>query len=377
MTLQSRRLSRGLSLIELMVAIVIGSILILGVVQVFAASRAAYQLSEGMSRTQENARFAIDYLQHDLRMAGHFGCVNDQSHLQTVGALQPHFAPGADPALNFSTSIQGYEANSTAPTNSVTIGAPAAGWVPALPAKVSQLNPLPGSDIVTLRFLSSQGAPLTGVASVGGSTTFTVPTGRWGALTTEGVANPVLFGVADCSFVDIFRASGVNAGGGQVTTNVAIDRYTAQPSGQTVLYRAESLVYYVGTGASGEPALFRARFNGTDYLTEELVEGVESLQLLYGQDRVTDLTAAQPSGFIDVTATAATIGTAEANWRRVGSVSVGLVMRSPDRSGATAPTAANYVRALGTQFVPSANYDTRYRTAYEANIALRNRLYGN
>ena len=78
-----RRRVAGLSLIELMIALLIGTILVLGLVQVFSASRAAYQLSQGIARNQENARFALDFLSRDLRMAGHAGCVNDQSLLAT------------------------------------------------------------------------------------------------------------------------------------------------------------------------------------------------------------------------------------------------------------------------------------------------------
>src|SRR5690606_21928152 len=74
-----RRGAAGLSLIELMIALAIGSLLILALVEVFAASRAAYMLATGLARTQENGRFAIDILQRDLRMAGHAGCVNDQA----------------------------------------------------------------------------------------------------------------------------------------------------------------------------------------------------------------------------------------------------------------------------------------------------------
>ena len=111
MNIASRRTSQGLSLIELMIALLIGTILLLGVVQVFGASRTAYQLSEGMSRTQENARFALDYLQRDIRMAGHFGCVNDQAHwvkeegdpVLQVGAV----ASGSGAPLDFSVSIEG------------------------------------------------------------------------------------------------------------------------------------------------------------------------------------------------------------------------------------------------------------------------------
>ncbi|MBD4909085.1 prepilin-type N-terminal cleavage/methylation domain-containing protein, partial [Xanthomonas citri pv. citri] len=56
MNLRSRM--SGLSLIELMIALVIGLVLLLGVIQIFSASRTAAQLSEGASRAQENGRFA-------------------------------------------------------------------------------------------------------------------------------------------------------------------------------------------------------------------------------------------------------------------------------------------------------------------------------
>ncbi|MCY0536225.1 PilW family protein, partial [Klebsiella pneumoniae] len=69
----------GVTLIELLVALGIGALLILGLVEVFSASRTAYQLSTGLARSQENGRFALDILQRDIRMAGHVGCVNDQA----------------------------------------------------------------------------------------------------------------------------------------------------------------------------------------------------------------------------------------------------------------------------------------------------------
>mgnify|MGYP001940377819 FL=1 len=81
MVMNRRAAMAGLSLVELMVALVISLVLMLGVVQVFIASQTASRLSEGASRVQENARFALDFLERDIRMAGHMGCVNDQAHV--------------------------------------------------------------------------------------------------------------------------------------------------------------------------------------------------------------------------------------------------------------------------------------------------------
>lgn len=367
-------------------ALAIGSILVLGLVQVFAASRAAYLTSEGISRVQENARFAIDYLQRDIRMAGHFGCVNDQAHwVKEVGDPRAHFGTivsGAGHALDFSVSIEGYEAPDTGPTDTLTIGG---AW--AVPGGIPSLSPAPvgGSDIIVLRYLTPEGAPVNSIGISGASEEIEFPAARWSSLTSGGVANPVLFGIADCSQADVFPGS---AEAGLVTTTNAIGlagRYTPQPTGQTMLYRAESIVYYVANNTAGEPALHRARATGAGsaYLSEELVEGIESLQLLYGQDTRTALSSATPPiGNVTQYGTAAQVRAAAGGaaqlpnaWRRVGVVQVGLLVRSPDQ--AAAPAAAGPISVLGTQFNPAAAGDTRFRQSYESTIALRNRLFGN
>ncbi|MFT3756868.1 MAG: PilW family protein [Pseudoxanthomonas sp.] len=368
----------GLSLIELMIAMLIGLLLILGVVQIFSASRTAYQLTEGLSRTQENGRFAMDYLQRDLRMVGHYGCINDQSRLQQAGKLSMDLDAATNPQLNFAQSLQGYDANSTGPTNTVNLAGPTAGWTPALPGYISGLvpAPLPGSDIVVLRFFTPDGAPVTGISA----NTVTVDTTRWPMLQQGGVTTPVLFGLGDCTYADVFQGSGsgtVTATGGLNTLNAAgfttnFARYTNTPAGTAMLFRAEMLVYYVGTGTGGVPALHRARFNGAGATVEELVEGIENLQFLYGQDAgaVTALT-----GRITNSVTAATLSNTEANWRRVGQIQVGMLASSPDRAASAKAETATAPHALGVEFtVPT---DGRFRASYEATVALRNRLYGN
>jgi len=67
------RRQRGLSLVELMVALVIGSVLIAGAVTVYSNSKKSYGESEAISRLQETARFAMSILETDVRMANFWG----------------------------------------------------------------------------------------------------------------------------------------------------------------------------------------------------------------------------------------------------------------------------------------------------------------
>jgi len=376
----------GLSLIEVMIAMVIGLTLMLGVVQVFTASREASQLAQGNARAQENARFALEFLQRDIRMAGHFGCVNDQAHfVKNEGDPRVNIAgvaTGGGSPLDFSVSVQGYEAANSAPTNTLTLGA---AWAEAggLTGPLLALNARGGSDVLVLRFLSPVGVPVTSISS-GANNKIGFDSTLGKRLTEDGVAAPTLFGIADCSHADVFV--GTYAAGEVSATNATLDRYNVQPTGETMLYRAESIAYYIGTSASGEPVLMRARSNaaGNYDVREELVEGIENLQVMYGLDTTPVIAQTTlPSGNVTVQQTAAGVAAAAdatgANqWRRVGQVQVGVLARSPGPAMAT--TSADAVtdpRLLGVRFAPAATSDMRYRAAYESTIALRNRLFGN
>ena len=63
----------GLTLVELMVALAIGSFLIIGPVQIYTQSRQAFVVNESIARVQETAQFAMDTIEADLRMASNWG----------------------------------------------------------------------------------------------------------------------------------------------------------------------------------------------------------------------------------------------------------------------------------------------------------------
>ncbi len=394
----SARRMRGMSLIELMISLVIGLIIMLAVVQVFSASRTAYQLSEGLARVQENSRFAMDTLQREIRMAGHFGCVNDQAHtLQSPGSLVSTLDGANNPVLDFTRSIQGYEATDTQPGKPLTISAtPGTGgtaYTPALPDAIANAltNRVNGSDIIALRYLMPDGVPVT---LVGGTADKPVLSFNAALLPVvrSGMSNPGLFGVADCLSATVFQAKAVNAteasvsfDAGKLNGGRTFTRgYTV---GQAMLYRAESAVYYVGyDSTTKQSSLYRVRFSAVPdgaliaSAPEPLVEGVENMQLLYGQDRNLYTTTA-PSGYIDRQGTAAAVqGTLSADnatksWRRVGVVQIGLLMASPDPSAVQqADTNASLVSMGVTYTTPT---DGRMRAVYQTSVALRNRLFGN
>ncbi|HEL3813795.1 TPA: PilW family protein [Stenotrophomonas maltophilia] len=386
MAMNRRAAMAGLSLVELMVALVISLVLMLGVVQVFIASQTASRLSEGASRVQENARFALDFLERDIRMAGHMGCVNDQAHVvKNQGDPVSHLGAtsGDGSPLDFSVSIQGFDAPETTPGGSLTLGAD---WSAptGLPTAIEGLIPAPagGSDVLVLRFFAPEGVPVTAISTDGGNALLDMDSTRVARLTGVGVGDPTLFGIADCGHADVF--AGTLSAARVTAASLDLSRYAAQPTGQTMLYRAESMVYYVGINPeTKQPGLRRARADsdGAYSINEELVEGIESLQLMYGLDNTANISLdTPPAGNITQFAAADGVSTdadaaGAAQWLRVGQVQVGLLARSPSPSSST--RSANALSVLGVGFANGDKSDGHYRSSYEVSIALRNRLFGN
>jgi type IV pilus assembly protein PilW len=70
---------RGMTLIELMVALAIGSFLMIGAVTVFMQSRTTFRINEAVARLQENGRFVLNTIEPDIRMAHYFGLTSRSS----------------------------------------------------------------------------------------------------------------------------------------------------------------------------------------------------------------------------------------------------------------------------------------------------------
>ena len=77
--MKNRPFQTGLSLIEIMIALLIGAFLIGGVLQIFISSKQTYRMQQNLSRLQENGRFALDFIGRDVRMTSSWGCLTRPS----------------------------------------------------------------------------------------------------------------------------------------------------------------------------------------------------------------------------------------------------------------------------------------------------------
>lgn len=60
----------GVGMVELLVAMLLGAVLVIGVMQMFTASRQTFRMQDSMALTQEGGAFAIDFIARDLVRAG-------------------------------------------------------------------------------------------------------------------------------------------------------------------------------------------------------------------------------------------------------------------------------------------------------------------
>lgn len=72
--LRPKRCQQGMTLIELMIALLIGLFLIGGIIQLFLNTRQTFLVENALSRLQENGRFAMGFLARDIRMADYRAC---------------------------------------------------------------------------------------------------------------------------------------------------------------------------------------------------------------------------------------------------------------------------------------------------------------
>jgi type IV pilus assembly protein PilW len=79
------RHQRGFGLIELLIALALGLIIVLGVVQIFIAAKNTYVSQNSAAAMQEDARFVLSKMIQEIRMVGMFGCLGTITDSSSVG----------------------------------------------------------------------------------------------------------------------------------------------------------------------------------------------------------------------------------------------------------------------------------------------------
>jgi type IV pilus assembly protein PilW len=77
--------NRGFGLIEMLIALAIGLIIVLGVVQTFLAAKNTYLSQNTAAAMQEDARFVLSKMIQELRMVGMFGCLGSITDASSAG----------------------------------------------------------------------------------------------------------------------------------------------------------------------------------------------------------------------------------------------------------------------------------------------------
>jgi type IV pilus assembly protein PilW len=245
---------RGVTLIELLVALGIGSFLIVGAMTVFMQSRTTFRINEAVSRLQENARFVLNEIEPDIRMSSFFGLTTRPNKVQgRATELDPisFVALANDCGPNWSIDVDDEieASNNVWAWTCAAFGA--GGWAPQ-------------SDTLVVRRVSED--PVPGV-----------------------LAANTLF-VQSARFMDsqMFQGPAVPAG------------YLAATSATHLL---TTHGYYVSQNSTLDipgnpvPSLRRKALSGLAVIDQEVLPGVEDMQIQFGVD--TDVVGAPTRGVID------------------------------------------------------------------------------
>ena len=245
----------GMSMVELLVALAIGSFLMWGAITVYSRSRTTYQVSEQVSRLQENARYAVSVIEPDIRLANMWGLMNDPTVVTGTALPTQSASPlsgtttacGTNFALNLTEIIRG-------DNNAYTLGPSRASGCNAY-----NNNPQPGADTITVRRVTE-------------------------AATAATNNTLQLYATRSGSFSQVFKngvapgALGPNA----EIHDVVVDTYYIDKD---------------SVGRAGIPALRRiSMISGPAFSDQEVISGVEDMQVQFGVDLGRD---ADNNGVVD------------------------------------------------------------------------------
>lgn len=343
------KLQQGVTLVELMVSMVISLIILSGIVTVVMSTHNSFKTETEGSFIQENARYAFDMMARDVRLAGNLGCA-DLDYTKISNIVNDDFD-----GLFSLQPIEGVEASADTADYPV--------------AMADAIN----SDAIIIRFADPES--IVPVASYDGTTkSFSFLTGN-----THNFEDGDRLVVVDstCRNAGVFQNTSTtndviahsNSGSKNCgntlysDTKRMLDCSTTAPVAGLKSYADGSEImeylvhaYYIAESnvLPGVPALKRRRLTKTGHFTEELAQGVESMEIQYGLDSDFD-------GNVDSFEKADAI----TDWAEVVAARMELVFRSQSEVFSEAQSVT-----IGDKTFPNDKY---LRQLAAATVKVRNR----
>ena len=340
---------RGIGLVEVMIAMTLGIIVTGAVVQIYLSTKRQNDMQGGLSGRQEVSRYATQLIQRDVQMAGFRGCLRD------LGTVVNTLNSPDDFLNDYARHIEGFD--------NVTGG--------DLPGEITAdgNNVVADTDVLVIRTVDDPNLQLTANMATSSSDPVALP----GANSRAPAINDIML-ITNCGGSAIFQVTGFDDGTGTIAHAVGagapgnggaslVRRYTAGAQ----LFTMRTTTYYIRR-EDGISGLWRRVGDGDP---QQLAEGVENMQVLYGVD--SDGSGDQvPDDYVtaDAVQAAEVAGTA-GRWADVVSVQVALLVSSVRENVADADP-RTFV--LLTEAAVGPFTDGRLRQVVSFTVAVRNRL---
>lgn len=320
---------QAFTLIELMVAMGVGIFLLGAMTKVMLQNKDTARTQTNVEKIQDDARFGMELIAQDVRLAGFRGCV---SSAPTGGYLNFKNATTSATYQGQVTAIQPFRGMGSS-------------FSPALNPAISGLSPAPNPqfDVITVRvspneplILTTDLVAPTDVLKLSGNKDLT--TGRYAVL-------------SNCAAATLFRVNTVS--GNNVTSDNPSGVGYLFPIGSQ-LYLYDTITYYVGT-VNAKNYIYK-QVNGQ--APQQVIDNVDKFEILYGIDSDTDFNSNQY-----VHANAVT------NPQQIISLRMGLVVRANDNRTSVSPSTENSYKFNGNTVMAG---DTKLRKVYYTTVNVRN-----
>ena len=333
---------RGFSLIELMIALLLGLIVVGSAGSIYMANKRAYAATEVLGRVQESSRIAFELMARDIREAAAVPCARDIPIANVLGRGRTGTAPPpTDWKYSFGDGVLGYEsgvAMTDVPASGTGSRYPGTDAIelhggtdsgitveshktPSAQFKVNKAGFIKDGDI--LMVCDYEQASIFQVTSANNSNVTIVH--NTGNSETPGNCTKALGYPVDCSAQ---CTGGGSSGGGNGNGNgngngggnsgPSNSKSCKEYGRNSMIVTFRGVRWYVGRNAQGGGSLYRMNLanslTGSTTVPEEVTDGVENMQLTYLQDGQNDYAAAN----------------AITDWKRVKAVKVVITLERAD-----------------------------------------------